>query len=129
MIVGVSGLGKTKVFESVKDNELRPVKIYNMVEITEAVRDKGSIVINTDGLVLLDDVGTEEPKVLHYGTEIRWFENFIQSYYNLHQSYDQLLITTNCGGDELQAKYGYRVRSRMREMFNVIEVKGTDLRS
>jgi hypothetical protein len=36
--------------------------------------------------------------------------------------------TTNLTGNELQQKYDSRVRSRMREMFNFIELPGHDRR-
>lgn len=128
LIVGSAGLGKTKTIEAISRNMLNPVRIYSMIDISEEVREYGSAEVFTGRTILLDDVGSEQEIVNHYGTKINWFKEFIESYYLHNKTFNRILITTNCGGEELQTKYGIRVRSRMREMFNVIELKGTDLR-
>ena len=128
LIIGDAGLGKTRTIEAVRYNEIRPISIFSMIDITERVREIGSVEINTSNHLLLDDVGSEQETVNHYGTKINWFKDFIESYYLHNKVYNKLLITTNCGGAEIEKKYGYRVRSRIREMFNVIEVTGSDLR-
>jgi len=84
--------------------------------------------LNTDRLLLLDDVGSEQAEVMHYGTKINWFKDFMEDYYLKNKVYTRLLITTNCGGDEIEKRYGYRVRSRVREMFNQIALTGVDRR-
>ena len=128
MVMGPSGLGKTKTIEAVKNNPLCAIAIYSLIEITERVRNNGFCEINTSRITLLDDVGSEAPSVKHYGTEVCWFKDFIESYYLNKKPFNRLIITTNIGGDEIQERYGYRVRSRMREMFNTVKVKGEDLR-
>jgi len=127
-VQGTAGLGKTKVIEAVKDNPLYPVKIVSLIEIAEAVREHGQVQLNTDRLLLLDDVGSEQAEVKHYGTTINWFKDFMEDYYLKNKVYTRLLITTNCGGDEIEKRYGYRVRSRVREMFNQIALTGVDRR-
>ncbi len=37
-------------------------------------------------------------------------------------------VTTNLSGDQIEENYGTRVRSRMREMFNMIILPGEDRR-
>lgn len=128
LINGVAGLGKTEVIRAVSGNPINPVMIYSMLEITDFVRANGSLDIDCCQTVLLDDVGTEESIVKHFGTNISWFKEFIEKYYLEQKIFYRLIVTTNCGGDELQDRYGYRVRSRMREMFNVIELTGKDRR-
>jgi DNA replication protein DnaC len=128
MILGTAGLGKTKVIEAVKGNELHPISIYSMIDITRKLRLTGDVELNTRQFILLDDVGSEEETVKFYGTDITWFKDFIESYYLENKYYSNLFITTNCDGNLIEKKYGYRVRSRLREMFNVIELKGEDLR-
>ena len=128
LIVGDAGLGKTKTIEAIKDNEIRPISIFSMIDIAERVREHGNVDLNTNKIILLDDVGSEQETINHYGTKINWFKDFVETYYLHNQFFNRLLITTNCGGDELEKKYGYRVRSRLREMFNTIELKGNDLR-
>jgi hypothetical protein len=129
LVMGTSGLGKTKTIEAVKNNPLCPIAIYSLIEITERVRLNGFCEINTDRITLLDDMGSETPSVKHYGTDVCWFKDFIESYYLNKRPFNRLIITTNIGGDEIQERYGYRVRSRMREMFNNITIKGDDLRA
>jgi DNA replication protein DnaC len=77
---------------------------------------------------VIDDVGSEAVPVKYYGTEINWFKDFIETIYLKQTNYSNVIITTNLGGEEIEKLYGYRVRSRLREMFNVIELTGKDLR-
>jgi DNA replication protein DnaC len=128
MVIGTAGVGKTSTIQAVKDNPIFPISVYSLIDITEKVRSDGFCNLNTNRMILLDDVGSETELVKHYGTEINWFKEFIETYYLHNETYQGLIITTNCGGDELEAKYGYRVRSRIREMFNVIQLTGKDLR-
>lgn len=129
MILGSAGLGKTKVIEAVKGNELHPIYIYSMIDITRKLRQTGDVELPPKQFILLDDVGSEEESIKFYGTDITWFKDFIETYYmENHNNFSNLLITTNCDGDLIEKKYGYRIRSRLREMFNVIELKGQDLR-
>jgi len=132
LIRGVSGLGKTFLFQCVKDNQLNPIKIYSMIEIAEKVQEAGYMELPiTSGITYLDDVGTEQPTVKHYGTEINFFKDFIEKYYlhNLQSNtFNRLIVSTNNNAAELQEKYGFRVRSRMKDMFNFIDIKGSDMR-
>jgi DNA replication protein DnaC len=127
-IQGTAGLGKTKTIMAIKDNPITPVSIYSLIDITEYVREKGFCELNTSKTILLDDVGSETETVKYYGNDVSWFKEFIESYYLHNNSFERLIITTNCGGEELESKYGYRVRSRIREMFNVIQLTGNDKR-
>jgi hypothetical protein len=63
MILGTAGLGKTKVIEAVKGNELHPIAIYSMIDITRKLRLTGDVELNTQQFMLLDDVGSEEETV------------------------------------------------------------------
>lgn len=128
MIRGISGLGKTYIPKCIENNELKPLKILSMIDISENVKETGDFSIYTSKIIYLDDVGTEEHNVNHFGTKINWFKNFIEMYYLQNKPFNKLIISTNCNGNNIEDKYGFRVRSRMREMFNVIDVKGNDMR-
>jgi len=129
LIRGVAGLGKTFLFECVKDNELTPITIYSMIELTEIVKSEGYLELpQNNGITYLDDVGTEEHTVNHYGTKINFFKNYIEKYYLNAQNFNKLIISTNNNFDELENKYGFRVRSRIKDMFNIVNVTGTDMR-
>lgn len=128
LIRGISGLGKTYLFNCIKDNELKPLSIYSMIEITERIKEEGFLELPTNKFLYLDDVGTEEHTVNHYGTKISFFKNFIEKYYLQNKTYEKLIISTNNSFNELEEKYGFRVRSRMAQMFNIIDVTGSDMR-
>lgn len=130
LIRGISGLGKTYVVKCAQDNMLNPVLILSMLEISDEIRQVGEYNINMDGrkILYLDDVGTEEPTITHYGTRINFFKNFIEQYYHKNTIFNRLIVSTNNSAQELENRYGFRVRSRMKDMFNVVDVQGEDMR-
>lgn len=130
LISGVSGLGKTFLFELVKNNPLNPVKIISMIDVADAVKEEGFYHIQrrSERIVYLDDVGTEQATINYFGTKINWFKDFIEKIYPVKSSFKNLVISTNLNANDLEENYGSRVRSRMREMFNVINVHGKDRR-
>ncbi len=132
LIRGVAGVGKTHIVKCLEDNELFPIRVLSMIEITDMVKENGEYEISMDGkkIIYLDDVGTEEPTVNHYGTKVSFFKNFIETVYlqNQHKTFSNILISTNHSFAELETKYGFRVRSRMKDMFNVVDVTGKDMR-
>ena len=128
LIRGNYGIGKTHVIKCLAENGLQPIGLYSMIKISEKIKEDGEYSLQCLSKKLyLDDVGTEEPTINHYGTKINFFKDFIEKAYNWHD-YSKLIITTNCSFDDIEEKYGGRVRSRMAEMFNVINVTGEDFR-
>lgn len=126
---GISGLGKTYLLTCLKDNLIKPINIYSMVDIYQTVKDEGGFKIDYSKLVYIDDVGTEEnPVVKNFGTEINFFKDFIEGYYIKSIRFDRLIVSTNNNFVEIEEKYGSRVRSRLKDMFNIIDVTGQDLR-
>jgi len=67
-----------------------------------------------------DDLGLEQtPK--HFGNECNVMAEILLARYNLFTTKHMLThITTNLSASELEAIYGNRIRSRMREMFNLV---------
>lgn len=132
LIRGISGLGKTHLVKCLQQNELNPILILSMIEIADEIKDQGEyeIRLGNNKIVYLDDVGTEEPTINHYGTKISFFKNFIELVYlrNQNKTFNKLMISTNNSFSELEAKYGFRVRSRVKDMFNIIDVGGEDMR-
>lgn len=128
LIRGVSGLGKTYLLRCIERNEVRPIEVLSMIDITEEVKEEGSYELPHSHTLYLDDVGTEEHIVNHYGTKINWFKNFIEMYYLKNKPFNRLVISTNNSFDEIENKYGFRVRSRIKDMFNIIDVQGKDMR-
>lgn len=131
LIRGPSGTGKTHLVRCAEDNGLNPILSLSLLEITERVKEDGKYNIVQQGkkIIYLDDVGTEEAEVKHYGTSIFWFKNYIETVYYRTKCFNHLIITTNLNFKGLEAHYGFRVASRMREMFNVVDIAGKDYRN
>lgn len=127
-ITGESGVGKTETLKALKNNPVRSMAIISMIDVTNLIKSTGDCNIPENKLVVLDDVGCEPIPIKHYGTDVRWFSDFIENKYLSQQNFSNLIITTNMGGEQIQELYGYRIRSRVREMFNVISVDGEDIR-
>ncbi|CAM4122753.1 hypothetical protein FLJU110815_18075 [Flavobacterium jumunjinense] len=74
-----------------------------------------------------DDLGTEQ-QIKHFGNDcnvmaeilISRYENFIENNSITH-------ITTNLSASEIEKHYGNRLRSRMRNMFNLISFQSESL--
>ena len=67
-----------------------------------------------------DDLGTEQP-IKYFGNECNVMAEILLNRYDLFIQKGVLtLITTNLSASELESMYGSRVRSRMREMFNLV---------
>lgn len=67
-----------------------------------------------------DDLGIE-PEGHHYGADCNVMGELIISRYELFKNARiKTHLTTNLSATELEKRYGNRVRSRMREMFNLI---------
>lgn len=80
--------------------------------------------------ICYDDLGDEEIKN-NFGNKENVMQRVLQQVYDSdpqHEWFKYFHCTTNLSGDEIEAMYDKRVRSRMREMFNWIELGGTDRR-
>jgi DNA replication protein DnaC len=130
LLRGSSGTGKTHLVRCVENNGLNPILTQSTLAITDQLKDQGEFKFQINGqrIIYLDDVGTEEPVVNYYGTKITWFKNFIEGVYLKSNVFNHLIISTNLNWQGIGEMYGYRVESRMREMFNVIDLTGKDRR-
>jgi energy-coupling factor transporter ATP-binding protein EcfA2 len=67
-----------------------------------------------------DDLGTEQT-LQYYGNSCNVMAEILLSRYDMFTSYKMIThITTNLASKEIEELYGLRVRSRMREMFNLV---------
>lgn len=126
-IRGAVGLGKSFILSCIQSNEIMPFKIHSVIDIANQVAECGSYEI-IEPLKVIDDVGSEQNVVNHYGTKINWFKDFIELYYAQQKPFNYLIVTTNFDFTEIEKNYGFRVRSRIKDMFNIVDVKGDDLR-
>lgn len=69
-----------------------------------------------------DDLGAEQ-SLKYYGNECNVMAEILLSRYDLFISNDMIThATTNLSAGEIEAVYGSRVRSRLREMFNLLPI-------
>lgn len=132
LIRGISGIGKTHLVRCVEKNGLNPLLTLSMIEISDELMAYGEyeMKMGSANILYLDDIGTEETPIVHFGTKIHYFKNFIESIYlrQKEKGFKNLVLSTNLNFHQCSEKYGFRVASRMRDMFNVIDVSGKDMR-
>ena len=126
MLSGPVGCGKTSLMNLMK--HLTPsahkfsVKPCRDISF-EFIKD-GYQVIHKYGkssnIYCFDDLGIEQ-NIKHFGNECNTMAEILLSRYD-HLIYSKVLThgTTNLNANELETMYGNRVRSRLREMFNLI---------
>jgi DNA replication protein DnaC len=132
LIRGTSGVGKTHIVRCVEKNGLYPILTLSMLDINFELQAYGEyeIKLGDNKMIYLDDVGTEETPAMHFGNKIHFFKNTIEGLYLKRGSiFRNLIVSTNLNFKDIEDKYGFRVASRMREMFNVIDVTGKDMRN
>lgn len=79
----------------------------------------------TSGIICFDDLGVEQSQK-YYGNECNVMAEILLSRYDLFVQKRMVThLTTNLSASELEALYGNRVRSRMRELFNLIAFEKT----
>ena len=109
-------------------NEIRPISIHSLIDITETIKKDQNFELPIYDYLYLDDVGTEELDSKNYGSKITWFKNFIELIYLSRNNFSNLMVSTNDNFSKIESRYGIRVRSRLKDMFNFIDVHGPDMR-
>ena len=132
LIRGTVGLGKSFVPSLVADNPVCSIQMLSLNAITEEVRKMGEFIgikFGTYHIIYLDDLGTEETPVKYFGTEIHWFKTWYEHFYATAKNHThRLMISTNLSFQEIEDKYGFRIRDRMAETFDVLDISGQSLR-
>jgi DNA replication protein DnaC len=87
---------------------------------------KGNLYQNEPKIICFDDLGIEN-NLKYYGNECNVMAEIILSRYDIFISKKTVThITTNLSATEIETQYGNRVRSRMREMFNLISFNSNE---
>lgn len=146
LIRGDIGVGKTIMMKTLLDfitsiNNFSPYKIISCNAISNEFIAKGAETINKNTVgsfntyfknpvaICYDDLGTETNLSSHYSNKINVMQVILMGRYDQFiENGMKTFITTNIYGDEIDKLYGYRVKSRMREMCNDIYYPGEDRR-
>jgi DNA replication protein DnaC len=78
--------------------------------------------------ICYNDLGTEPMKAKSYGNETNVMEHLFLETYENHVPFFHRHVTTNLTFDQVEQCYGLRVLDRVKECFNVIELRGESLR-
>jgi energy-coupling factor transporter ATP-binding protein EcfA2 len=125
LLTGPVGCGKTSIMKLIRGiTPLYPS--YDIIpsrNVTFAFNHIGYRIIEQYGdhkFYCFDDLGIE-PYGKHFGKECNVMGEVLLSRYDLFVHYKfKTHGTTNLNANELEAYYGNRVRSRMRQLFNLI---------
>lgn len=127
LLTGPVGCGKTSLMKLMKHivPHLRPYVVMPCRNIAFAFNHLGYKTIEDYGNstpMCFDDLGIE-PMGRHYGKDCNVMGEVLLSRYELFLKTKAKIkthATTNLNAEELEDRYGNRVRSRMRELFNLI---------
>lgn len=145
MLAGNFGVGKTWLMKLFSKNIRQVFHIKNAKEIADSFESGGEEIINdfifkhrnplndSDAFnqpfagLCIDDLGTESLKN-HFGNKKNVIGDIVELRYNKGNTGIFFHATTNLSAQQLNDFYGGRVVSRMREIFNFIELTGQDRR-
>ena len=127
LLTGPVGCGKTSLMKLLKNLVplQRPYLLAPCRNIVFGFNHLGYKIIEDYGdssPICFDDLGVE-PIGRHYGKDCNVMGEVLLSRYDLFlktKSKIKTHATTNLNAEELEERYGNRVRSRMRELFNLI---------
>lgn len=126
LLVGKVGCGKTSLMDLFRILHYREFHylIKSTRDIGAEYENMGVSVINKYGtqpkIYCFDDLGVEQQKK-HFGNDCNTMAEILLYRYELLRNFGIVThATTNLNADELEKLYGNRVRSRLREMFNLV---------
>ncbi|WP_422351020.1 ATPase [Flagellimonas sp.] len=129
LLSGPVGCGKTSLMKLMKHMvpHRRPYDVIPCRNIVFGFNHVGYKVIGDYGnsqSFCFDDLGVE-PVGIHFGKECNVMGEILLSRYDLFTSHKRKThATTNLNAQELEERYGNRVRSRMRQLFNLMAFDG-----
>lgn len=127
-------LGKINRYRYGCNNESLGFKFTSAVEIALIYAEKGmsGLAQFTDRECMcnlaIDELGREPTDSKHYGTGINVVQTILQLRYEVRREYITHATTNLNPNTEFIGKYGDYIADRVKEMFNVVEIKGSSRR-
>ena len=126
LLLGPVGCGKTSLMTLIRDffpSSFRPI-LKSTRQVSYEFIKEGYEIIDQYGksekVFCFDDLGVEN-SLKHYGNECNTMGEILLSRYDQFIQFGTIThVTTNLNSVELEKMYGVRVRSRLREMFNLV---------
>lgn len=125
LLTGPVGCGKTSMMRLLKHMvpHFRPYEVIPTRNIVFGFNNIGYRIIEQYGnhqFFCFDDLGVE-PTGRYFGKDCNVLGEILLSRYDLFLKHKlKTHATTNLNANELEGRYGNRVRSRMRELFNLV---------
>jgi len=131
LICGEYGRGKTHLAEIVARSYNADFKVYlglhNAWKLLTPEWQCRGMESPYNRSVFIDDLGVES-RVNNYGEKIEPAADFLCEWHTRHAPGTRLVITTNMKAAELDARYGGRVVSRLKELCEGLVLNGEDHR-
>jgi hypothetical protein len=134
MLYGGVGCGKTTIMKLFRDNPIQPFGIVECMKISDQYKQKegGADIIHQYSFIpsiCFNDLGTEieSGESSHFGNKKNVMAEIVLTHYEKNEKKKfKFHFTTNLNADQQDKYYGPRVRSRLREMCNVISLEGIE---
>ena len=147
LLCGCVGVGKTALLQLFSKNKRQCFHLISVLELEANCHKEGvDFIDNFNSMVpgwgntpdffyqkaigwAIDDIGRESI-VFDFGNKSDVVSKIIQTRYaNKHKvAFSSLHLTTNLTAAEIESRYDYAIKSRLREMFNYIVLEGVDRR-
>ena len=147
LLSGCVGVGKTDLLQLFRKNKRQCFHLISVLEMETNCQKHGVTFIDTYTTMVpgwgntpnfffqkaigwaIDDIGRES-MVFDFGNKSDVVSKIIQTRYaNKHKvTFSSLHLTTNLTAAEIESRYDYAIKSRLREMFNYIVLEGEDRR-
>lgn len=143
---GNPGVGKTMLMKMFSRNKRLCYRVVECPKIVQGYVKYGDDHINhycrivkseakaysnffqEDTGICYNDLGIETLQAKHYGTPMNVMENILLETYEAKVPFFHRHVTTNLTFDQVKEKYGVRITDRIKQCFNVIEIKGESVR-